>query len=30
MFEISGDKTIIRFQNKELNAPIPDSVFNIP
>jgi outer membrane lipoprotein-sorting protein len=30
MFEPSGDKTIIRFQNKEINAHIPDSVFNIP
>jgi outer membrane lipoprotein-sorting protein len=30
MYELSGDKTIIRFQNKELNAHIPDSVFNIP
>jgi outer membrane lipoprotein-sorting protein len=30
MDEISGDKTFIRFQNKELNAHIPDSVFNIP
>jgi outer membrane lipoprotein-sorting protein len=30
MNEVSGDKTIIRFQNKVLNAPIPDSVFNIP
>jgi outer membrane lipoprotein-sorting protein len=30
MTEVSGDKTIIRFQNKVLNAPIPDSVFNIP
>jgi len=30
MIEVSGDKTIIRFQNKVLNAPIPDSVFNIP
>jgi outer membrane lipoprotein-sorting protein len=30
MFEISGDKTIIRFQNKEINAHFPDSVFNIP
>jgi outer membrane lipoprotein-sorting protein len=30
MYEISGDKTIIRFQNKEINAHIPDSVFNIP
>ncbi len=29
MTEVSGDKTIIRFQNKVLNAPIPDSVFNI-
>ena len=30
MIEVSGDKTIIRFQNKVLNASIPDSVFNIP
>jgi outer membrane lipoprotein-sorting protein len=30
MYELSGDKTIIRFQNKELNAHIPDSTFNIP
>ena len=30
MIEISGDKTTIRFQNKVLNAPIPDTVFNIP
>ena len=30
MFEISGDKTIIRFQNKIINAPINDLVFNIP
>jgi outer membrane lipoprotein-sorting protein len=30
MIEISGNKTIIRFKNKELNAHIPDSVFNIP
>jgi outer membrane lipoprotein-sorting protein len=30
MFELSGDKTIIRFQNKILNAPINDLVFNIP
>jgi outer membrane lipoprotein-sorting protein len=30
MFELSGDTTIIRFQNKQLNAHIPDSVFNIP
>ena len=30
MFEFSGDKTIIRFQNKKLNAVLPDSVFDIP
>ena len=30
MDELSGDKTVIRFQNKEINAQIPDSVFNIP
>src|SRR4030095_14258546 len=30
MVELSGDKTVIRFQNKDLNAQIPDSVFNIP
>jgi outer membrane lipoprotein-sorting protein len=30
MYEVSGDKTIIRFQNKSINAQIPDSVFNIP
>jgi outer membrane lipoprotein-sorting protein len=30
MYELAGDKTIIRFQNKEINAQIPDSVFNIP
>jgi|SRR5450432_1468441 len=30
MYEISGDKTIIRFQNKLLNVQIPDSVFFIP
>ncbi len=30
MHELSGDKTVIRFQNKELNAPVPDSLFNIP
>jgi len=30
MNEVSGDKTIIRFQNKVLNAPIPDAVFDIP
>jgi outer membrane lipoprotein-sorting protein len=29
MLEVSGDKTVIRFQNKELNAQIPDSVFVI-
>ncbi len=30
MFELSGDKTIIRFLNKKINAAIPDSAFNIP
>ena len=30
MIEVSGDKTTIRFQNKVLNASIPDSIFNIP
>ena len=30
MYELAGDKTIIRFQNKEINAQVPDSVFNIP
>ena len=30
MYEVSGDKTIIRFQNKQINAQIPDSAFNIP
>jgi outer membrane lipoprotein-sorting protein len=30
MDEVSGNKTIIRFKNKELNAHIPDTVFNIP
>lgn len=30
MYDASGDKTILRFQNKELNAQIPDSRFNIP
>ena len=30
MYDASGDKTIIRFQNKELNAQIPESVFQIP
>ncbi len=27
MQESSGDNTIIRFTNKELNAPIPDTIF---
>ncbi len=30
MFELSGDKTVIRFQNKILNAKVTDSIFNIP
>ena len=30
MYDASGDKTIIRFQNKELNVQIPESVFQIP
>jgi len=30
MDEVSGNKTIIRFKNKEINAHIPDTVFNIP
>jgi outer membrane lipoprotein-sorting protein len=30
MYDASGDKTIIRFQNKILNAQIPESVFQIP
>jgi len=30
MYEVSGDKTILHFQNKQLNAQIPDSVFTIP
>lgn len=30
MFETSGDKTIIRFQHKIINAIIPDSLFYIP
>jgi outer membrane lipoprotein-sorting protein len=30
MFEVSGDKTIMRFQNKIINAPIPDTLFFIP
>jgi len=29
MKEISGDNTIMRFTNKELNAPIPDNLFDI-
>ena len=29
MQEISGDKTIMRFTNKELNASIPDTLFDI-
>jgi outer membrane lipoprotein-sorting protein len=30
IYEIYGDQTTIHFQNKSINAPIPDSVFNIP
>jgi outer membrane lipoprotein-sorting protein len=30
MFEVSGDKTIIRFQNKIINATLPGSLFSIP
>jgi len=30
IYENSGDQTMIHFQNKSINAPIPDSVFNIP
>jgi outer membrane lipoprotein-sorting protein len=30
MDEVSGNKTFIRFKNKELNAHFPDTVFNIP
>jgi outer membrane lipoprotein-sorting protein len=30
MYELSGDLTVIRFQNKVFNAHISDSVFNIP
>jgi outer membrane lipoprotein-sorting protein len=30
MYEVSGDNTIIRFQNKIINGHISDSVFNIP
>ncbi len=29
MYELSGDNTIIRFTNKELNAAIPDTLFAI-
>lgn len=29
MLELSGDNTIIRFSNKELNAALPDSLFTI-
>jgi outer membrane lipoprotein-sorting protein len=29
MLELSGDNTLIRFTNKELNAAIPDSLFTI-
>lgn len=29
MKEISGDNTIMRFTNKELNAAIPDNLFDI-
>jgi outer membrane lipoprotein-sorting protein len=29
MLELSGDNTIMRFTNKELNAAIPDTLFNI-
>jgi len=28
--EISGDKTTLRFLNKEINVPIPETVFAIP
>jgi outer membrane lipoprotein-sorting protein len=30
MYDASGDKTVILFQNKELNGQIPDSQFSIP
>ncbi len=30
IFENSGDETMIRFQNKSINASISESVFNIP
>lgn len=29
MQELSGDNTIMRFTNKELNVSIPDTVFDI-
>jgi outer membrane lipoprotein-sorting protein len=29
MLELSGDNTIMRFTNKELNASIPDTLFDI-
>lgn len=29
MLEVSGDNTIMRFTNKELNAAIPDTLFDI-
>ena len=29
MMELSGDNTIIRFLNKELNANVPDALFVI-
>ncbi|MEO6254536.1 MAG: outer membrane lipoprotein carrier protein LolA [Ferruginibacter sp.] len=29
MLEVSGDNTIMRFTNKELNASIPDTLFDI-
>ena len=29
MQELSGDNTVIRFTNKELNATIPDTLFTI-
>ena len=29
MQELSGDNTIMRFTNKELNAAIPDNLFDI-
>jgi outer membrane lipoprotein-sorting protein len=30
MYEISGDNTIIRFQNKIINATLPDTLFTTP